>query len=70
MCLQIMCEEGSDFFLNRMSYIDDGEKATLSHCSFYLHVLYLNIDIFTRLYIDSIINTLNKHYNLKISRYL
>ncbi len=33
MCLQMMCEEGSNFFLNRMSYIDGGEKATLSHCS-------------------------------------
>lgn len=32
MCLQMMCEEGSDFFLNRMSYTGGGEKVTLSHC--------------------------------------
>jgi hypothetical protein len=26
MCLQIMCEEGRDFFLNRMSYIDGNSQ--------------------------------------------
>jgi hypothetical protein len=39
----MMCEEGSDFFLNRMSYIDSGESGTLSHCliGLYDHIIAL-----------------------------